>query len=88
MRDGELTSAFGVGSVDSTPRAFPDLAGELEGQRIDTALAEAIAREALGQTSPGSDLHADAEYRRHLGTVMLKRVLLKAARSSATAAAH
>jgi CO/xanthine dehydrogenase FAD-binding subunit len=74
-------AAFGVGGVDGTPRAFPELARQLVGHRIDESVAREMAQVALQQTEPGSDLHADAEYRRHLGAVMLTRVLLKAAQS-------
>ncbi len=80
-------AAFGVGGVDGTPRAFPELARQLVGQRIDESVAREIAQIALQQTEPGSDLHADADYRRHLGVVMLTRVLLKAAQSHHSAPA-
>ena len=75
-------AAFGVGGVDGTPLAFPELAQQLVGQRIDADLAADVAHTALQQTEPGSDLHANADYRRHLGVVMLKRVLLKAAQAA------
>jgi carbon-monoxide dehydrogenase medium subunit/2-furoyl-CoA dehydrogenase FAD binding subunit len=60
-------AAFGVGGVDGTPRAFPDLALELVGHRVDADLATEVAHAALQQTEPGSDLYANADYRRHLG---------------------
>lgn len=71
--------AFGVGGVDGTPRAFPDLAQQLVGRRISADVVAEVAHAALQQTEPGSDMHAGVEYRRHLGVVMLQRVLLKAA---------
>ena len=74
-------AAFGVGGVDGTPRAFPELAQQLAGYRIDPGMAKEMAQAALKQTEPGSDLHANADYRRHLGVVMLTRVLLKAAQA-------
>lgn len=74
-------AAFGVGGVDGTPRTFPDLAQQLVGHRIGADSAAEVAHAALQQTEPGSDLHASADYRRHLGVVMLKRVLLKAAQT-------
>ncbi len=77
-------AAFGVGGVDGSPRAFPELARQLVGQRIDESVAHEMADAALQQTEPGSDLHADADYRRHLGAAMLKRALLKAAQSHHT----
>lgn len=80
-------AAFGLGGVDGSPRVFPDLAARLVGRRIDTALAEDVAREAAGQVQPGSDMHADAEYRRHLAWVLLGRILVKTAASASGGAA-
>lgn len=78
-------AAFGVGGVDGTPRAFPDLAQQLVGRRISADVAAEVAHAALQQTEPGSDMHASVEYRRHLGVVMLQRVLLKASFAQSTA---
>jgi carbon-monoxide dehydrogenase medium subunit/2-furoyl-CoA dehydrogenase FAD binding subunit len=64
--------------MDGVPRAFPDLAAQLVGRRIDTKLADEIAHAAAALTEPGSDLHANADYRRHLGRVLMKRVLAQA----------
>ena len=74
-------AAIGLGGMDATPRAFPALAAELVGQRITAALAQHVAHEAAAQTDPGSDLHADTEYRRELGSVLLARVLQRAAQA-------
>lgn len=73
---------FGMGGVDGFPLAFPELARQLIGHRITEGLAKEIANEAARQTTPGSDLHADAEFRRHLGSVMLTRTLMKAAQAA------
>lgn len=71
-------AALGLGGVDGTPLAFPTLAAQLIGRRIDAKLAREVAYAAIETTSPGSDLHADSAYRRHLGAVMLTRVLMRA----------
>jgi CO/xanthine dehydrogenase FAD-binding subunit len=71
-------AAIGLGGMDGVPRAFPDLAAQLVGRRIDTKLADEIAHAAVALTEPGSDLHANADYRRHLGRVLMKRVLAQA----------
>lgn len=76
-------AAFGLGGVDSTPRAFPELAGELVGRRIDAELAKEIAHAATRQVDPGSDMHADGEYRRHIATVLLTRVLYQTGQADA-----
>jgi carbon-monoxide dehydrogenase medium subunit len=72
-------AAIGMGGVDGVPLAFPDLAAGLVGRRIDVRAADEIAHAAAALAEPGSDLHANADYRRHLGAVMLSRVLQRAA---------
>jgi aerobic carbon-monoxide dehydrogenase medium subunit len=72
-------AAFGLGGVDGTPLAFPALANELVGLRIDEQLCADVAQAAAKLTAPGADLHADATYRRHLAALMLKRALMRAA---------
>jgi CO/xanthine dehydrogenase FAD-binding subunit len=75
-------AAIGVGGLDGTPLAFPDLAAQLQGQRITATLAQDVAQAAVARCQPGSDLHADADYRRELGAALLARVLLRAAAAS------
>ncbi|NUZ07298.1 FAD binding domain-containing protein [Piscinibacter koreensis] len=76
-------AAIGLGGVDGTPVAFPDYAEQLVGARIDGALADEVAHACAARTEPGADLHADAEYRRHLATVMLTRAIQRAAAGAA-----
>ena len=86
--DGEgrcMRAALGVGGADATPVAFPDVAGALLGSRLtDDAIAGAAAQ-AAQRLDPGEDLHASKDYRRHLATVLLARVLGEA-RDRATVA--
>ena len=78
--EGRCTrAALGLGGLDATPRAFADLAAQLVGQRLDADLARSIGHAAADQTDPGSDLHADADYRRELGAVLMARVLMRCA---------
>jgi len=72
-------AAFGLGGVDALPLAFADLAAQLVGLRINERIARDIAEAAAARTAPLSDLHAHGDYRRHLGTVMLTRALVRAA---------
>ena len=72
-------AVLGLGGLDGTPRAFPQLAASIVGRRIDANLAREVAHAAVEQTHPGNDLHADADYRRELGAVLLARVLQRAA---------
>ncbi|MGE0802048.1 MAG: xanthine dehydrogenase family protein subunit M [Lautropia sp.] len=78
-------AALGAGGVGGTPLAFPALAQRLTGQRIDATLARAVAHDAARLCDPGSDIHASADYRRHLAAVLLERVIVAAA-TAATAA--
>ncbi|QIM53966.1 FAD binding domain-containing protein [Hydrogenophaga crocea] len=78
-------ASFGLGGLDGTPRAFPELAQQLVGRRIDARLADELAHAAVAQTEPGTDLHASADYRRHLGVVTLSRVLQQAAQGHTAA---
>ncbi|MFL1462495.1 FAD binding domain-containing protein [Roseococcus sp. DSY-14] len=78
--DGTVArAALGLGGVGGTPLAFPDLATALHGRRLDAALAAEVATAAAARSEPGTDMHADAAYRRHLAAVLLRRALLRAA---------
>lgn len=70
--------SFGVGGVGGTPLVFPTLAQQLVGQRLSPAMAREVAQAAARECDPGSDMHAGADYRRHLAAVLLARVLLQA----------
>ena len=41
------------------------------------SLASQIAHDAAKRCQPGTDVHADAAYRRHIATVLLTRVLMR-----------
>lgn len=77
-------AAIGLGGVAGTPLAFPDLAEAMIGHRIDASLARDIAEAAVSRSEPGSDVHADAAYRRHLAVVLLRRALLNATARAAS----
>jgi CO/xanthine dehydrogenase FAD-binding subunit len=72
-------AAIGLGGMAGTPLAFPELARGLVGRRIDARLAAAIAHAAAEESYPGSDLYADAPYRRHVARVLMARALERAA---------
>lgn len=79
--------AIGLGGMAGTPLAFPDLAQALLGRRITPSLAREVAEAAVARSEPGADLQADVAYRRHLATVLLTRVILRAGAAPATALA-
>ncbi len=70
---------FGLGGGGTTPLAFPALSARLFGTRLDDDLVQSVAQEAAVQLDAGSDLHASAEYRKHLATVLAARVIRAAA---------
>jgi len=51
----------------------------LIGTRLGDDLVKSVAQEAAVQLDAGSDLHASAEYRKHLATVLAARVIRAAA---------
>jgi aerobic carbon-monoxide dehydrogenase medium subunit len=81
-------AVMGVGGLDGTPLVFPQLAAQLVGQRISATLAHELAHAAVALTHPGSDLHADADYRRELGATLLARVLLRCGQPQAPQVTH
>lgn len=77
-----LLLAAGAGSRMGIPKALVPgwLAGSVDSLRDDgcVRVAEAASAAADG-TSPPSDLNGDADYRRHLATVLTRRAVLAAA---------
>jgi CO/xanthine dehydrogenase FAD-binding subunit len=77
--DGRCTRvAFGVGGAAPTPAAFPELAQRLVGTRLDKETLCEIVHDAAAMLDPGDDVHASADYRRHLAAVLATRVLQSA----------
>jgi CO/xanthine dehydrogenase FAD-binding subunit len=74
--DGRCVRAsFGVGGGGSTPRAFPDIARRLVGTRMDDRAINGAAHDAAAGVDFSGDLHASADYRRHLAAVLAARAL-------------
>jgi CO/xanthine dehydrogenase FAD-binding subunit len=67
--------AFGLGGVDQTPLAFPDLAARLVGTTLDDAAIAEVAAAAAQAIEPGEDMHATRAYRRHLARTLATRTL-------------
>jgi carbon-monoxide dehydrogenase medium subunit len=61
--------------VDRTPVRVPAAEAMLVGSRIDRAVAESAAAAAREAVNPTTDLHASADYRRHLTGVLSRRVV-------------
>jgi CO/xanthine dehydrogenase FAD-binding subunit len=83
--DGRCTrAAFGLGGVGLAPLAFPQIGARLAGTRLEDSTIADAADDAARACEPNSDLHASAEYRRHLARVLAGRTL-RAARERARA---
>jgi len=77
---GTITEArVGLTNMGSTPLRARSVEQALAGKpATDAAVREAAASAAEG-TNPPSDLNGDADYRRHLATVLTRRAVLAAA---------
>jgi carbon-monoxide dehydrogenase medium subunit len=68
-----------IGCVDAVPKRALELEAGLEGQELTEETVRAAA-EGLGATLyPPSDVHASADFRRHLAEVSVVRAVLQAA---------
>ena len=66
-------------SAGDGPISAPDAANMLIGNEITTELIAAAAEKAAAdEIDPGSDIHATAEFRRHLANVLTRRALEEA----------
>src|SRR5882672_10723524 len=77
-----VRAAFGLGGAAGTPLAFPKIAARLVRTGLHDAAVNYAAQSAATETEPGSDLHASAEYRRHLAGVLAARALREARESA------
>jgi CO/xanthine dehydrogenase FAD-binding subunit len=81
--NGQCTrAALGVGGAAAVPLALPDFAQPLVGTALEEKVIADTARAAAVSLEPEADLHASAEYRRHLAEVLLAAAL-RAARDEA-----
>ncbi len=65
--------------MGSTPLRATATEGALAGAAATEDGVRAAADQAADGTNPPSDLNGDAEYRRHLATVLTRRAVLAAA---------
>ena len=70
-----LRAELGIGGAAPVPLALPELGAQLVGTRLDQQAITAAADAATDMIDPESDLHASADYRRHLTRVLVGRVL-------------
>ena len=78
--NGEISGArIGLTNMGSTPIRAATVEQAVTGGAANREAFRAAAGSAAEGTSPPSDLHGSAEYRRHLVTVLTARALSKAA---------
>jgi len=77
---GTITEArVGLTNMGSTPLRARSVEQALAGQPATDDAVRAAAASAAEGTNPPSDLNGDADYRRHLATVLTRRAVLAAA---------
>jgi CO/xanthine dehydrogenase FAD-binding subunit len=81
-----LRAEVGIGGAAPVPLALPELGTQLAGRQLDEQAISAAADAAVDMIDPEGDLHASAEYRRHLARVLVAKVL-RAAKDDATSSA-
>jgi CO/xanthine dehydrogenase FAD-binding subunit len=73
-------------SVGDGPMVARHAAAMLQGERLTPRLIEAAAHTAAAEDiDPGSDIHATADFRRHLSEVLARRALVQAAERAGAA---
>ncbi len=72
-----VRAALGTASAP-VPQAHADIAAKLVGTLLDDATVADAAAEVARAVEPDGDLHASADYRRHLAGVLARRVLAAA----------
>jgi carbon-monoxide dehydrogenase medium subunit len=66
-------------SAGDGPISAPEAAGILQGEEITAEIINAAAEKASSEEiDPGNDIHATAEFRRHLANVLTRRALVEA----------
>ena len=80
VSDGVISEArVGLTNMGSTPLRARSVEAALVGQPATDEAVRAAAASAAEGTNPPSDLNGDADYRRHLATVLTRRAVLAAA---------
>ena len=80
-----LRAEVGIGGAAPLPLALPELGALLVGARLDEQAIGVAADAAVDLIDPEGDLHASADYRRHLARVLVARVLKTAREDAMTA---
>ena len=80
VEGGSIAEAkVGLTNMGSTPLRANGVEEALVGAELSDAALRAACAAAAEGTNPPSDLNGDADYRRHLATVLTRRAVLAAA---------
>jgi carbon-monoxide dehydrogenase medium subunit len=80
VEGGTISAAkIGLTNMGSTPLRATATEAALAGASVDEAAIGAAAASAADGTNPPADTNGDADYRRHLATVLTRRAVLAAA---------
>jgi len=69
--------------VGATPLRAPAAEGLLRGQTLEEGVLKAAGEKAREAADPSNDVHASADFRRHLVGVLTERALKQAAARAA-----
>ena len=84
VADGKIAQArIAMTGVDETPKRADAAEAMLAGQALTPALHDAVIASVRASVTPNTDLHASADYRRHLVGVLAGRALDAAWRRAA-----
>jgi carbon-monoxide dehydrogenase medium subunit len=76
--NGRVTARLATAGAGATPRRLRDSEKIVERDGLGDAAIEDAARRASELVEPDSDIHASADYRRHLAGVLTERALKRA----------
>ena len=77
--DGQFTDVrLALCGVGETPVDASEAASSLIGQRCTDKALEAVAAEVQATISPSGNVHASADYQRHIAGVLTRRALASA----------
>jgi carbon-monoxide dehydrogenase medium subunit len=80
MAGGKVTScSIGLTNLNETPLLATDAANAVIGTSLDEATLKKAAAAAVAIMAPASDARGPAEYRKHVGGIMVTRALTRAA---------
>jgi CO/xanthine dehydrogenase FAD-binding subunit len=79
LSDGVISQVrLAVGGVDETPLRLRAVEAPLVGQHLSPGIIEAASMQARAAVTPGTDLRASADFRRHLVGALTERALATA----------